>query len=105
MQPRRSVFLKRLGAPGAEAFAVLFALESVARALLATVVPLEAFRLLGDAAVSFSDNCVVGIQANEDNIAALKMLKGVCICYGSFFQKFLLRATIARDAIPGRPKR
>lgn len=49
MQPRRSVFLKRLGAPGAEAFAVLFALESVARALLATVVPLEAFRLLGDA--------------------------------------------------------
>ncbi|MDB2523049.1 class II fumarate hydratase [Alphaproteobacteria bacterium] len=32
---------------------------------------LQSIRLLGDAAVSFSDNCVVGIQANEDNIAAL----------------------------------
>jgi fumarate hydratase class II len=32
---------------------------------------LQSIRLLGDAAVSFSDNCVIGIQANEDNIAAL----------------------------------
>ena len=32
---------------------------------------LQSIRLLGDAAVSFSDNCVVGIKANEDNIAAL----------------------------------
>ena len=32
---------------------------------------LQSIRLLADAAVSFSDNCVVGIQANEDNIAAL----------------------------------
>ncbi|MDB2536761.1 class II fumarate hydratase [Alphaproteobacteria bacterium] len=32
---------------------------------------LQSIRLLGDAAVSFSDNCVVGIQANEGNIAAL----------------------------------
>ena len=32
---------------------------------------LHSIRLLGDAAVSFSDNCVVGIKANEDNIAAL----------------------------------
>lgn len=32
---------------------------------------LQSIRLLGDAAVSFSDNCVVGIQANEYNIAAL----------------------------------
>jgi len=49
MQIGRPVFFKRLGAPGAEAFAVLFALESFARALLATVLPLEALRLLGDA--------------------------------------------------------
>ena len=32
---------------------------------------LQSIRLLGDAAVSFSDNCVIGIIANEDNIAAL----------------------------------
>lgn len=32
---------------------------------------LQSIRLLCDAAVSFSDNCVVGIKANEDNIAAL----------------------------------
>ncbi len=32
---------------------------------------LQSIRLLGDAAVSFSDNCVVGIKANEHNIAAL----------------------------------
>ena len=32
---------------------------------------LQSIRLLGDAAVSFSDNCVVDIKANEDNIAAL----------------------------------
>lgn len=49
MQLGRPVFLKRLGAPGAEAFAVLFALESLARAVLATVIPLEALRFLGDA--------------------------------------------------------
>ena len=32
---------------------------------------LQSIRLLGDAAVSFSDNCIVGIKANEENIAAL----------------------------------
>ena len=32
---------------------------------------LQSIRLLGDAAVSFSDNCIIGIKANEDNIAAL----------------------------------
>jgi len=32
---------------------------------------LQSIRLLGDAAVSFTDNCVNGIKANEANIAAL----------------------------------
>lgn len=49
MQLGRPVFFKRLGAPGAEAFAVLFALESFARAILSTVIPVEALRHLGDA--------------------------------------------------------
>ena len=35
---------------------------------------LQSIRLLGDAAVSFSDNCIVGIKANEENIAALMEL-------------------------------
>ncbi len=29
---------------------------------------LQSVQLLGDAAVSFTDNCVVGIEAREDNI-------------------------------------
>jgi fumarate hydratase class II len=32
---------------------------------------IQSMRLLGDAAVSFTDNCVVGIQANENNIRNL----------------------------------
>ncbi len=31
---------------------------------------LQSVELLGDAAVSFTDNCVVGIEAREDNIKA-----------------------------------
>ena len=31
---------------------------------------LQSVQLLGDAAVSFTDNCVVGIEAREDNIKA-----------------------------------
>jgi fumarate hydratase class II len=31
---------------------------------------LQSVQLLGDAAVSFTDNCVVGIEAREQNIAA-----------------------------------
>lgn len=49
MPVRRPVFLKRLSSPGAEAFATLYALESFSRALLATVIPLEALKLAGDA--------------------------------------------------------
>jgi len=32
---------------------------------------LQSIRLLADSAVSFTDNCVIGIKANEDNIADL----------------------------------
>lgn len=49
MHVRHPIWLRRVSAPGAEAFAVLFALESLARALLVTVIPIEAFALLGDA--------------------------------------------------------
>ncbi len=49
MPTRQPVYLKRLASPGAESFATLYALESLSRALLATVIPLEALKLLGDA--------------------------------------------------------
>ncbi len=32
---------------------------------------LQSIKLLGEGAVSFTDNCVIGIQANEDNINEL----------------------------------
>jgi fumarate hydratase, class II len=32
---------------------------------------LHSSKLLGDACVSFTDNCVVGIQANEERISSL----------------------------------
>ena len=49
MPVRHPVFLKRLSAPGAEAFAILYAIESMSRAVLSAVIPIEALRLLGDA--------------------------------------------------------
>ena len=49
MPTRAPPFLKRLASPGAEAFATLYALESLARANLATVLPLQALKLTGDA--------------------------------------------------------
>ncbi len=49
MYVRHPVWIQRVRKPGAEAFAILFALESLARALLATVIPLQIFSLLGDA--------------------------------------------------------
>ncbi|HCQ82961.1 MAG TPA: class II fumarate hydratase, partial [Rhodobiaceae bacterium] len=32
---------------------------------------IQSMRLIGDAAISFTDNCVAGIQANETNITTL----------------------------------
>jgi MFS family permease len=49
MPVRHPVFIKRLSAPGAEAFAILYAIESMSRAVLSAVIPIEALRLLGDA--------------------------------------------------------
>ena len=78
MQLRRPVYLKRMGVPGAEAFAVLFALESLSRALLATVLPLEALRLLGDA-------------------SGVSMLF-FCVSLGALFASLLVPWLVARTA-------
>ena len=49
MYVRHPVWIQRVSRPGAEAFAILFAVESLSRALLATVIPLQAYALLKDA--------------------------------------------------------
>lgn len=67
MHVRHPIGLRRLSAPGAEAFAILFALESMARAILATVIPLDAFALLGGAqkvSILFFAVSVVGLAGN-----------------------------------------
>jgi len=48
-QEFQAIPLKDLVTPGANAFAVMFALESMARATLATVIPLQAYALFGAA--------------------------------------------------------
>lgn len=47
MHVRHPIWLQRLGTPNGKAFAVLFTLESFSRSLLASVIPLEAWDLLG----------------------------------------------------------
>lgn len=48
MHVRHPIWLQGLAAPGAGSFALLFALESATRALLATVIPLQVLALLED---------------------------------------------------------
>lgn len=49
MDVRRPIWIHRVRSPGAESFAVLFSLESLARALIVSIIPVEALHLLGDA--------------------------------------------------------
>ena len=46
---RHPVWIQRVARPGAEAFAILFAIESLSRALLSSVVAIDAYRLLNHA--------------------------------------------------------
>ena len=54
MHVRHPIGLRQLSAPGVEALAILFTLESLSQALLATVNPSDARALLGDAQRSAS---------------------------------------------------
>ncbi|MFQ5984402.1 MAG: MFS transporter [Alphaproteobacteria bacterium] len=49
MQIRRPVWLQAASTPGATVFAILFTLESISRASLATLIPLQALSILGNA--------------------------------------------------------
>jgi MFS family permease len=67
MQMRQPIWLQRISTPGADAMAILFTFESFSRALLISLVPLEAYRILGDAgAVSllFFLGSAAGLGAN-----------------------------------------
>ncbi len=59
MHVRHPMWLAGVARPGAGAFALLFALESIARATLATVIPLQAYSVLESSrAVSLMFTCV-----------------------------------------------
>ena len=67
MPMRQPIWLQRISTPGADAMAILFAFESFSRALLVTLIPLEAYRILGDAgtvSVLFFLVSLVGLAAN-----------------------------------------
>jgi MFS family permease len=67
MHVRQPIWLQRISMPGADAMAILFTFESFSRALLISLVPLEAYRILGDAgAVSllFFLGSAAGLGAN-----------------------------------------
>ena len=49
MQVRQPIWPQRISTPGADAMAILFTFESFSRALLISLGPLEAYRILGDA--------------------------------------------------------
>lgn len=49
MDVRRPIWIHRVRSPGAESFALLFSLESFARALIVSIIPFEALHLLGNA--------------------------------------------------------
>lgn len=67
MHVRQPIWLQRISTPGADAMAILFTFESFSRALLITLIPLEAYRILGDAgavSVLFFLASLFGLGAN-----------------------------------------
>lgn len=61
MHVRHPIWLRKAAAPGAEAFAVLFTFESFARATMASILPLDALRYLGDASAVSSLYFFIGL--------------------------------------------
>jgi len=67
MHVRHPVWLQGLGAAGARSFAVLFAMESFTRAIIATVIPLQVLKLVGDpedVSMLFFSVSLVGLCVN-----------------------------------------
>ena len=66
---RHPVWITKAAHPGAEAFAILFSFESFARAILASVLPLDALRLMG----------------SPGDVSLVYFLAGSCGVLGGFF--------------------
>lgn len=67
MRIRRPVWLHAVSTPGATVFAIMFTLESITRAALATLIPLQALAILGnarDVSVLFFAIAVAGLSAS-----------------------------------------
>ncbi len=77
---RHPVWMRRLGAPSAEAFALLFAMESFARALLTTVIPLD----------------VLAIVGTSDKVSGLYFLVGLLGLAANLGMPWLVRRTARR---------
>lgn len=80
MHVRHPVWIRRVASPGARVFAIMFALESTARALLTTVITLQALALLQDVR----------------NVSLLFSLVGVGGLCGSFLIPLLIRRSSRR---------
>jgi MFS family permease len=76
MQDEAPIWLKTVTTPGAVVFAIMFALESLARATLWTIVPLQAFELL---------------EHNARNVSILNFCVSVSGLVGSFTIPLLIR--------------
>ncbi len=77
MHIRAPIWMKAAGTPGARSFAVLFALESAARAILATVIVVDVQRFTGSAALtSVVFFCVAffGLMTNFGIVALIRRL-------------------------------
>lgn len=61
MHVRHPIWLRKAGAPGAEAFAILFTLESFSRATMSSILPLDALRYLGEASAVSSLYFFIGL--------------------------------------------
>ncbi len=75
MHVQHPIWLRAVSTPGAPVFAIMFTLESLGRATLATVIPLQAYALLGDAR----------------NVSAVYFAIGVTGLIGSFTIPLLIR--------------
>jgi fumarate hydratase class II len=69
-EPGSSIMPGKVNPTQCEALTMVCAQVNVFKPVIANAV-LQSIRLIADAAVSFTDNCVVGIKANEDKIADL----------------------------------
>jgi MFS family permease len=85
MAVRQPIWIRRVAAPGAEAFAVLYALESFSRAILTSILPLQALALLGE----------------PQSVSLVFFLGSLAGLFGSLLIPWLVRRTARRYVYSG----